>query len=290
MRSILLGLTCIAGLLAIIGFLGHLHRSFDTVSMGRPVFGLLCIIGIIVAKPIWFKLVFSTVAVAALLSVAHPFLPQDPGNDLRVYSKNLWFANSEIPALVSDIEASRADAVMLQEVSDQNRVILDLLKQSFPHQQFCRFSNWSGIALLSRHPFESAPHCSNWRALAVAPVRVENERVWLVSAHIPWPWPHDSSSNETEVERMLAELDGPVVIAGDFNIMPWSGRVGRIASITNTQLAGPVRPTLKLRHLPLPLDFVLAPEGGSTELRPLLGSDHAGILAKLTLWPPKGSQ
>ncbi|MEP6065018.1 MAG: hypothetical protein ABJ246_04215, partial [Paracoccaceae bacterium] len=111
MRSILLGLVCIAGLLAIIGFLGHLHRSFDTVSMGRPVFGLLCIVGIFVAKPIWFKLVFSTVAVVSLLSVAHPFLPQDPGNDLRVYSKNLWFANSEIPALFSDIEASRADAV-----------------------------------------------------------------------------------------------------------------------------------------------------------------------------------
>ena len=286
----MLGLACLAGLLVIIGFLGHLHRSFDTIAMGRPVFGLLCIFGVVLARPVWFKLVFSTVMAAALLTAAHPFLPQEPGNDLRVYSKNVWFANSEIPALVSDIEAARVDAVMLQEVSDENSDILDLLKQSFPHQQFCRFSNWSGIALLSRHPFDSAPYCSNRRAVAVAPIRIKKERVWLVSAHIPWPWPHDSASNEAEVERVLAGLDGPVVVAGDFNIMPWSGRVGRIASITNTQLAGPVRPTLTLRHLPLPLDFVLSPEGGSMELRPLLGSDHAGVLAKLTLWSSKGTR
>lgn len=285
-RGLVLVLSSVALLLVVIGFLSSIHRSFDTISMGRPIFGLLCILGVFAAKPVYIKGVFSAAAIIALLTVAIPFLPQEPGSDLRVYSKNLWFANSEIPALASDIETARVDVVMLQEVSDQNREVLDLLKDSFPYQHLCRFSGWSGIALASRHPFDGEPMCSKWRAVAAAPIQIKGERVWLVSAHIPWPWPHDSIRNEMEAHRVLAELDGPVVIGGDFNIMPWSGRVDRIASITNTKLAGPVRPTLNFRNLPLPLDFVLAPGGGSLEARPLLGSDHAGVLANITLWSP----
>lgn len=285
-RGVLVALAFVAGLLVVVGFLGELHRSVDTISMGRPLFGFLCIVGFFVAKRIWLKLFFIVIAAVASFTVISHFLPQEPGNDLRVYSKNLWFANSEIPALVADIKAAHVDVVMLQEVSDRNKMVLDLLKDSFPYQHLCRFSGWLGIAVVSRLPFDDAPMCSNWRAISVAPIRLKNEKVWLVSAHIPWPWPYDSSNSETDVERILAELDGVVVIGGDFNIMPWTGRVGRIASITNTQLAGPIRPTLKFRNVPLPIDFVLAPGGGSVEVRPLLGSDHAGILANLTLWSP----
>ena len=286
LHSLWLRLACSAAYLVIVGFFGQMHRSFDTIAMGRPAFGLLCIFGIILAKSLRVKLLLWGVFVVAVSTVIIPFLPQEPGGDLRVYSKNLWFENSEISAVALDIEAADADVVMLQEVSDQNNAILDLLVESFPYQHLCRFSALTGIALASRYPFDGEPLCSNRRAVAAVPIEIKNEKVWLVSAHIPWPWPHDSADNETDAERVLSELDGIVVVAGDFNIMPWSGRVGRVASITNTRLAGPVRPTLNFRNLPLPLDFVLAPEGGSVELRPLLGSDHAGILANLTLWAP----
>lgn len=286
MRRLLIVLAFVAGLLVVVGFLGPIHRSVDTISMGRPIFGLLSVLGVLAAKPVWLRLVFLTTSVAGCLTVVSFFLPQEPGSDIRIYSKNLWAGNSEIPALVADIEAARVDAVMLQEVSDQNRFILDLLEESFPYQHLCRFSGWSGIALVSRHPFEGEPVCSGWRAVAAAPIRLEGERVWLVSAHIPWPWPHHSADSEAEAERVLSEMDGAVIMAGDFNIVPWAGRVERIASITNTQLAGPVRPTLRYRRAPLPIDFALAPGGGSVEMRPLLGSDHAGIVANLTIWSP----
>nr|WP_306265640.1 endonuclease/exonuclease/phosphatase family protein [Pararhizobium sp. IMCC3301] len=286
MRSLFVGLAFVSGLFVVVGFSGPIHRSIDTISMGLPVFGLVCIIGIFAAKQVWLRLFFATTAIAACLTVASFFLPQNPGGDLRLYSKNLWYANSQLPALVADIEAAQVEVVMLQEVSDRNKVVLELLQKSFPFQHLCRFSGWSGIALASRYPFDGEPECSNWRAVAVAPIRLEGRRVWLVSAHIPWPWPYDSINNETEAERVLAGLEGMVVIGGDFNIMPWTGRVRRIASITNTKIAGPVRPTLKFRNLPLPIDFAMGPKGGSLEVRPLLGSDHAGIVANLKLWSP----
>lgn len=286
MRSVLIGLSCVAGTLVIVGFLGQLHRVPDTISIGRPIFGLFCVAGMFAARSFWLKMAFACVVAAALFTTVRLLLPQQPGDDLKVYAKNLWFANTEIPALVDDIEATGADAVMLQEVSDRNIEVLRLLEKSYPYQHFCRFSSWSGIALASRHPIQGEPICSNSRAIAAVPVVIENSKVWLVSVHIPWPWPHDSLNNEVDAERALADLDGALVIAGDFNSMPWSGRVGRIASLTNTRLTGPVRPTLKLRHVPLPLDFVLAPGGGSQEIRPFFGSDHAGVLANIRLRVP----
>ncbi|MEP2393404.1 MAG: endonuclease/exonuclease/phosphatase family protein [Paracoccaceae bacterium] len=245
---------------------------------------MLTVVGIFAARAFWLKLFFSATFVTGGITAASFYLPHEPGGDLSIYSKNLWFANSEIPALVADIEAAQVDVVMLQEVSNNNNYVLDLLEEKFPFQHLCKFSGWSGIALASRHPFDGDLLCSEWRAVAVAPIKFENERVWLVSTHLPWPWPFDSADNDAAAESVLAGLEGAVVIAGDFNIMPWSGRAERISSITNTQLAGPVRPTLSYRRVPLPLDFAMAPGGGSVELRPLLGSDHAGIVANLKLW------
>ncbi|AXI42755.1 hypothetical protein C1J02_12995 [Sulfitobacter sp. SK011] len=284
-RKAFLGLISIAALLVIVGYLGQFHRGADTVAIGRPVFGIICILGIFVARSLTLRFAFGTIALLAISTVAVSFLPQKSGGDIRVYSKNLWFGNKEFSAVVADIEAANVDVVMLQEVSVHNNPALQQLKAEFPHQYVCRFSRWSGIALASRLPFDGDPICSDSRAVLAAPILLKGQRVWVASAHIPWPWPHDSSENEKDAISLLSELDGPVIVAGDFNIVPWSGRVGRIAALTGTQLAGPARATLHLRNIPLPIDMVLAPGGGSLEMRPLLGSDHAGLVADLVLWP-----
>ena len=74
-------------------------------------------------------------------------------------------------------------------------------------------------------------------------------------------------------------------MAGDFNSVPWTRRVSRLKSLSRTRLAGPTFVTLRHKRLPLsiPIDFVFAPGGGQVELRPLLGSDHHGLLAKVKL-------
>lgn len=269
--------------MVVASFLGPLHRSLDTVSIIRPVAGLLCLIGVVVARNIWFKLYLSSVSLLSFVTVLWFFIPQNHGGDLRIYSKNLWFANSQITSVVRDIEASGVDVVMLQEVSTRNMVILSMLKGDFPYQHLCPFSNWSGIALASRHPFDGDPICSQWRALAAAPIRLSGERVWIVSMHLAWPWPFASGESEVAADTLLSELDGKVVIAGDFNTVPWSARANRISVATKTKIAGPARFTLTYRHVPLPIDFAMSPGGGYLERRDFLGSDHAGIIADLKL-------
>ena len=283
MRRFLLLIALLSALLIAGSFAGGIHRSFDVLAMVRPALCLGCALGIIAAKQSLLRFTFFAIFLAAFASVLLFFLPQKPGGDFRVYTKNLWFANNQLPVLVKDIKQANVDAVMLQEVSDQNRHVLDLLRDEFPHQHLCRFSNWSGVAVVSKRRHISKPKCSTSRALAAVLTESNGETLWLVSAHIPWPWPWDSSRNEIAAEELLRSLDGKVVVAGDFNIFPWTSRVERITAITKTEVAGPARFTLTYRNIPLPIDFVLSPNGGSIEKRPLLGSDHAGLVADLAL-------
>lgn len=274
----------LAALAALISVFSDAHRAIDTLALGLPFYGLLSLFGVIAAKRFLSKALLGAIGLGVLIWVGAHFIPQPAGGDLRIYTKNLLANNTEISALIADIESANVDVVFFQEVSETNDAILEKLINQFPHQHLCRFSGWSGIAILSKHPFAGEQKCSSWRALAAAPITISGQHVWLVSAHIPWPWPHDSASNEQAALALLKDLNGPIVIAGDFNAFPWTPRVGRMASLTNTILAGPTRPTLIYRHIPLPIDLILSPQGGRTERRPLLGSDHHGIVGDLAIF------
>lgn len=283
MRRFFLFIALLSALLIAGSFGGAIHRSFDALAMVRPALCIGCLLGVFIARNSLMRFVFFAISLVAFASVIVFFIPQKSGGDFRIYSKNLWFANDQLSELVADIKQANVDAVMLQEVSDQNRHVLDLLRDEFPHQHLCRFSNWSGIAVASKKPPITEPKCSRSRALAAVKIDQNGESLWLVSAHIPWPWPWDSSKNEAAAESLLRSLTGKIVMAGDFNIFPWTSRIERMTAITKTQAAGPARFTLTYRHVPLPIDLVLSPKGGSIEKRPLLGSDHSGLVADIGL-------
>lgn len=287
MRITLLAPLWGAAFLVLVGFLGRFDAVADTVSIGRPLFGIACLGGIIIARALWLRLAFGAIALLALCTVAVTFLPQKPGGDIRIYSKNLLYTNAKVQALAADIEAADVDVVVFQEVSHRNDSVLGLLKTSFPYQHLRPdHTTGRGIAVVSRHPFDGDPIRSKWPAIVAVPILMEDQRVWIVSAHMPWPWPFSNIRTEKAVAAVLSDLEGPIVIAGDFNFVPWSGRVGKITSLTGTYLAGPVQPTFHFKNIPLPIDLALAPGGGSLETRPLLGSDHAGIVADLGLSRP----
>ena len=95
------------------------------------------------------------------------------------------------------------------------------------------------------------------------------------------------------LEEVMAGLEGPVILSGDFNMMPWGHSVRRLTRAADVRRAGPLQPTYWLAPhgwpagqalpIPLALDQVWAPGGGRAETRPLWGSDHAGVLARVHL-------
>ena len=277
----------VAAALVGFGFAIDLHPAAQTTALLRPMFGVFCLLGLWFGTKSWEKGLAAIAVLATVLTVVPTIIGnqgQDASNTLRLYSKNLLFQNTKLEDVVTDIVAAQVDVVMLQEVSVHNDTVLAMLAADFPHQHLCRFSGWSGVAVLARAPL-SAPRCSPFRAAAAAQTQVAGRAVWVVAAHIPWPWPYETEETFAGARDMIAQMADPVVIAGDFNALPWTGRVRDMAQAARGRLAGPNLPTLRYRGVPLMIDLAIAPGGGVIERRPLLGSDHRGIVATVNLDP-----
>lgn len=272
-----------AAFVVALGFVAPIHRAGDAFALLRPIAGAACVLGLLLARSRWPRAIHLAAVIATAATVLPPVLSGPQGGPFRVYSKNLWFQNTQTQALAADIRDAAPDAVFLQELTDANRDLLSLLRADYPHQHVCDNAGWGDIAILSRIAFDGGPECSDRRVLALAPISVGDNRVWLGSIHVPWPWPQDTAAFEAEAFAMLQSLDAPLVLGGDFNIFPWAHRVTRIEAATQTRRAGPMRKTFTLKGLPFPIDHILAPGGGTTATRALLGSDHHGLVADVWL-------
>ena len=276
-------------LVLVAGFAGAFHPGLDTLALLRPVALVLAVLCLFAFRSGLLRFVTAVVCGFALASVVVTVLPGDDSDgDIVIYSKNVLWSNAAFDGLVEDILSTDADAVLLQEVTDQNLDLLAQLSADYPHQHLCQTEHFMKSAILSKRPLAADAKCVDGRSVAAARINVDGEQVWLVSAHLLWPWPYSGSNDDVAIASFLDSLYGPIILAGDFNRFAWTHRVNQIAKMTKTDLAGPVLPSLALtfdtRSLEsLPIDMALAPGGGRLERRGYFGSDHRGILAHLSL-------
>ena len=277
------------GVLALATWAGPLHPAADTLAVIR--LPLVAAFALAVIWTDWPRVLRWPLAGLCLLvlgqAVAMKLVSPEPGSFV-VYQKNLWHGNPQVAALAADILAHGPDVITLQEVSIRNRILLDRLRAEYPYQHLCPFSGWNGLAVLSRHPaVAGGTLCSQDRGLAGLWIAMPEGLVWVLSVHLHWPWPHGQRPQANRLKTLFTGLRGPVVLSGDFNMMPWGSDVRRLAAATGTRRVGPMRPTYWLDlgrvKVPLPIDQVYASGGGRAESRPLIGSDHAGIVARVWL-------
>jgi endonuclease/exonuclease/phosphatase (EEP) superfamily protein YafD len=283
-----LGLT-LAILLVLLGFLGWLHPIGDVLAVGRgyavaAVFVLAIaasVLGMRVAA--FWSILFALLAgTPVVLATIWP----GPSGGVVLYQKNLRFNNSELVALEADIRQTDPVAITLQEVSDPNRVLLAALADRFPHQHVCDSAQTRSVAVVTRlTPVPGAVVCAT--GLAAMQVIVTDSqgdtKVWVVSVHLHWPWPYGQADQVAELLPVLEGLEGPILMAGDFNMVRWGQTVRKLAQAARVSPAGPSNGTY-LGFAPLlrlPIDHAFAPAGGRLELRSPLGSDHLGVLARL---------
>ncbi|WP_095589898.1 endonuclease/exonuclease/phosphatase family protein [Actibacterium ureilyticum] len=276
------------GVLAVIlaaGFGGGLHPAGDSLAVFRvPVAAAMLLVWLIWRPRGPWGALPALFAAAAMVGVIVASVPRVGAGPLRLYQRNLLHTNTAAEQLAEDIRTRRPDVVTLQEVSDRNAALLQMLARDYPHQVLCPFSGWNGIAILSRYPFRpGSDSCSERRSFASARVVAPQGVFRLYSVHLYWPWPHGQVPQRDRLMADLAAQDGPFVIAGDFNMVPWSRTLAELRRASGTQLAGPVRATRWLGGLPLPIDHVLAPGGGRVKRLDRLGSDHAGLWAEIGL-------
>ncbi len=289
MRAILWILFGFAALGLAAGFLGALHPAGDAFAVLRLQFGAAAVLLALLLRLAGAR---AGLVLAALVSGAVApgvwagyAAEEAPGGGLTLYQKNLSFRMADPAAVVEDIRAVGPDMVTLQEVTERNLAVLTVLADTLPTQHVCPFARVGGVAVASRFPaVAGSATCAGGRGLAAVQVETPEGPVWLVSIHLHWPWPYRQPDQIADLVPVLQSLDGPVVLGGDFNMVPWGHALRRIERATATRRAGPAHDTFPhFRAVPLAIDHVLAPRGGTVLPRPMLGSDHRGLVLRVAL-------
>ena len=287
----LLAAACAALLAA--SFAGPLHGAGDALAVLRwqlaaGLAGLALLLRALAARrALWLVL-------AAALSVApvgwawlRP-QPAPPPPGVTLYQKNLLFRLADPAPLLADIRAAAPDVLTLQEVTPRHRAILQALDDILPTRLWCPFAPVGGVAVASRWPaIPGTETCGGGDGYAAVRVRTPDGPLWLVSVHLHWPWPRIQPAQVSRIVPVLRAMDGPVLMGGDFNMVPWGHAVRRLARAARLGRIGRAHNSFpRFGPLaPLPIDLVFGPAGstGTTWRRPLLGSDHHGILARIGL-------
>ncbi|NHF74145.1 endonuclease/exonuclease/phosphatase family protein [Paracoccus xiamenensis] len=263
-------------------YAGRFHPLGDSLAVFRPAMALAMLV-LAFAFRRWWRLgvlALGLAAIGPILWMMRPGLSVDPA--ITVYQKNLLFNRGEATALIEDFRASGAEVILLQELSERNLPIAEAMRDSHRYQILCPAHSVGRVAILSVYPL-SDEYCAENAGFTSARVQHPAGAFTAVALHLHWPYPF---GQEAQVNRAMADLAGmarPMILGGDFNMVPWAGAPGRIARATDTRIAGPIRPTLFVKAYPLPIDHVLVPAGTDAvlERRPRLGSDHYGVLARI---------
>lgn len=215
---------------------------------------------------------------------------------LTVMTANLLWNNDERAAAVDQILALNPDVVVLQEGVSRWRGELRRLAARYPFSGPGAAETDRRVQVFSRVPLRGArlyyPDGRRFPYLH-AVLELDGRAVHLLGVHPPYPTSRELSALRNGYLRAVARharsLAGPVVVAGDFNITPWSPY---FLDLVET---GGLRDSAKGRGwlptwpswLPLagiPIDHVLVGPGIAVESLArgvAAGSDHYPLIAEL---------
>jgi endonuclease/exonuclease/phosphatase (EEP) superfamily protein YafD len=205
----------------------------------------------------------------------------------RLYQKNMSFRMPDHTSLLNDILQSGAQFVTLQEVAQRNKALLKGLSKHFPSQHYCDFAGVGGVAVASIYPKVKGSEICHGYGVVSMQVQTDGGPIWVSSIHLHWPWPFGQAEQVEKIIPKLTQLTGRNLIAGDFNMVPWSHLIKDFGRVTDTRVVKGIYRSLPLKgYFTIPIDHVFVPNlqgEGNGELRPLLGSDHLGLLVRFTL-------
>jgi len=290
MTRLLLPMVLIPLLLLLASHFGAYHPLGDSLAVFRGPIALASAIAAILLLrrgARMLALMAGGLVVWSAYTVLAPRLDFTAGQQTPyvLYQKNTLFKAATTQAMLDDILEQAPDFVTLQEVSRRNRALLTNLKPHYPTQLFCPFKAVGGVALAARWPMVAGSRrCIAGSGMAAMQVETPDGAVWVVSLHLNWPYPMEQAAQLRKLVPLLKALKGPLVLGGDFNMVPWSHTMRAITEATNTRRIGVPQYSLPLKGLyTLPIDHVLAPDNSRaafTSKRPMLGSDHYGVLAR----------
>jgi len=219
--------------------------------------------------------------------------PGAPVAQFRFLSFNVLTGNARASELVDAVLADRPEVVLVMETPGIEEH-LGRMADVYPYRLGCERTEVCDISLYSQLPIEDGGiqlfRPLNRERLVTARVRVDGQPVTIVGAHLTKPYDDVVVWQEiTTLRRLLATIEGPVVLAGDFNSAIWTQTVGSL--MEEAQLVpGPSTPAtwpVRLGPLGVPIDNMFTRDNArilTLESGESYGSNHRPLWARIGLY------
>lgn len=216
---------------------------------------------------------------------------------VRVLSYNV-LASNPLGDRLADYMIKTAPDLMVVMESAAIRSQLSRLAAEFPYHAGCDLEGRNcDLMVFSRTPLADVnvyklPWLNRLR-LVTAKTTIGGRDVTMVGLHLTKPYFDEIAWGELQFARqVLRRIDGPIILAGDFNAAAWSETIARFVS--DAGLAPPPNYPgtwpVELGMLGVPIDNMYT--RGSAVISRIdaipdaIGSNHLGILADVALLPP----
>ena len=282
----------LAGALGLAGGLPEgVHPVVETLAAFRH-YALAALLMAVLGFVLWRQKLLAVLAFGLLAyggyTIRHQLTTPAPLEEgISLLQSNLRYDNAA-RLLLDYAKATAPDVITLQEVTTTSIPQLAQMRRDYPYQIICRFVYARSVAILSKHRFAGPPGqgCDEGTGMVSARIELPHGDVSVVSLHLHWPWPYHQAAHLENMLPKLQELERPVVVAGDFNMVPWAAPVSAVGAATGTRVVGGLRFTKALFGglVQLPIDQVLVPVGwqASAQTGPKLGSDHNSVLLRFS--------
>jgi endonuclease/exonuclease/phosphatase (EEP) superfamily protein YafD len=290
----------------VLGFFGQVHPALDAFSHFRMHLAVLMIVAAVPSLffGLWREGLMSIVLASTALSTVLPALPPPAAQaaelgtqaEYKLMQLNLRYDNPDQTDVLRLIAHESPDVLTLQEVSTLWRPRLKAIEARYPYTIYCgNRSHIGGVAILSRRPFAfgSTPQCVG-SIMGLARIDFGGRSAIITAIHLDWPWPYWQAANVGQARPYFERLQGPMIIAGDFNAVSWSQTLKNITGASKTHPVEGLRPSWLVngtlahvaRWIGLPIDHILVSDEISTrsvETLPVVGSDHLPLLLRFSI-------
>lgn len=226
-----------------------------------------------------------------------PSAARDESPRLRIWMQNVHSSNRQYDRVLASIREADPDVILVLEVTAGWRQALAVLENDYPYHLIEAREDNFGIAFFSRVPVAESRvvDFSGYDVPSVqAALNWAGRSVEFIGTHpVPAAGPAQFRVRNWQLRdlaRETATSPRPVVVAGDFNLSPFSRTYATLLREGGLRPAGvPWRFTWNPRRLPLMgvrIDYVLVSEEWAvarSEVGRFHGSDHRALVTELVL-------
>lgn len=214
---------------------------------------------------------------------------------IKLLLANIHTPNQRRAEILEIIRAEAPDVLLIVEANKIWAEELESLADILPHGHVHLRRDNFGIALYSRLPFEQVESrpLKDWQPpTIVATLKLDGKPLTVVATHpVPPAGRYNLELRDAQLESLaeLAATRERLVLGGDLNVTPWSGRFRGMlekGGLRDTRMGTGIVPTWP-RHLPflfIPIDhFLVKGDLRASGLRAvdLPGSDHNGLVVMI---------